>query len=139
MNVLRILRIEAAMNYRSDTVTRAAIVLLAIISSGCASAPSTPVQVEPTEQGVATVISASLERTADRTTRAFRELGIQLQEVDADGDARQYSGIYKQLNVRAVLKRSPDGGTKIEVIARDDGSVPEKTYAQKVIERIARH
>jgi hypothetical protein len=136
---MNILRIEAAMNHRSDIVTRAGIVLLALISSSCASAPSIPVQVEPTEQGVATVVSASLERTADRTTRAFRELGIQLQEVDADGDARQYSGIYKQLNVRAVLKRSPDGGTKVEVIARDDGSVPEKTYAQKVIERIARH
>ena len=127
------------MNYRSVLATHAGIVLLTVLASGCASAPAAPVQVEPTAQGVASVVSASLERTAEWTTRAFRELGIKLQEVDADGDARQYLGIYKQLKVRAALKRSPDGGTKVEVIARDDGSVPEKTYAQKVIERIVRN
>jgi hypothetical protein len=130
---------EAAMKYRSVMVTRAGVVLLAVWASGCASAPATPVKVEPTDQGVASVVSASLERTAEWTTRAFRDLGIQLQEVDADGDARQYFGIYKQLKVRAALKRSADGGTKVEVIAREDGSVPEKTYAQKVIERIVRN
>jgi hypothetical protein len=111
---------------------------LALVLSGCASAPPTPLQFETTEQGLATTVSANLERTADWTARAFRELGIRLQEMDADADAREYVGIYKQLRVKAALKRSA-GGTKIEVTARDNGSVPEKVYAQKVIERIVRY
>jgi hypothetical protein len=126
------------MNYRRVVLTSAVSALLAIVLSGCASAPAGPLQLETTDQGVATVVSANLERTADWTARAFRDLGIKLQEMDADADAREYVGIYKQLKVRAALRRSPQGGTKVEVIARD-GSTPEKIYAQKVIERIVRH
>ena len=112
--------------------------VVAVVLSACASAPSAPMQLETTEHGVSTVIKANLERTADWTARAFRDLGIRLQEVDADSDAREYVGIYKQLKVRAALKRSPGGGTMVEVSARD-GSVAEKVYAQKVIEKIVRH
>jgi len=111
---------------------------VAVVLSACASAPPAPMQLETTEHGVSTVIKANLERTADWTARAFRDLGIRLQEVDADADAREYVGIYKQLKVRAALKRSPEGGTRVEVSARD-GSVAEKVYAQKVIEKIVRH
>ena len=126
------------MSYRRVVLTSAVSAFLALVLSGCASAPARPMQLETTDQGVATVVSANLERTADWTARAFRDLGIKLQEVDSDADAREYVGIYKQLKVRAALRRSPQGGTKVEVIARA-GSTPEKVYAQKVIERIVRH
>ena len=126
------------MNYRRAFVTSAVSAALALVLSGCASAPPAPVQFESTEQGFATTVSANLERTADWTARAFRDLGIRLQEMDADADAREYVGMYKQMRVRAALKRSASG-TKIEVIARENGSALEKVYAQKVIERIVRH
>ena len=90
------------MSYRGVLLTSAVSAFLASVVSGCASAPAGPMQIETTDQGVATVVSANLERTADWTARAFRDLGIKLQEMDADADAREYVGIYKQLKVRAA-------------------------------------
>jgi hypothetical protein len=110
------------------------------VLAGCAATPALPssVMLSSKDEANATVLAASLEQTSKWTAEAFRELGIRLQEFEADADCREYFGIRKDTSIRATLNREADGQTRVEVVAEHKDAASALAYAQKVLERIAR-
>ena len=119
------------------------VVLAALITSAVGSCASSRVEtaapIETTDRGVVTVVRAPLERTAEWTTRAFQDLGIRLNGLESDPDAREYQGTREDLNVRAALRREPPDRTRIEVTARNGEETLDQAYARKILARIARN
>jgi hypothetical protein len=117
-----------------------ALIAAALAWNGCAAAApaGAGAAVQLTDRGASSLLEASLEQTAQRTRRAFSDLGIRMKEVETRGNERTFKGVARDMDVTAVLDRAQNGVIRIEVTARRNAVTWDKEFAQRVLTRIVR-
>jgi hypothetical protein len=93
-----------------------------------------------TNQGVESIVAASMDTASSATEIGFSELAIERTglEVDDEANRKIYRGTPEESDhvVTVTLTGQDSGNTKIEVTARTSALTWDKDYARDVLERI---
>jgi hypothetical protein len=91
-----------------------------------------------TNQGVESIVAASMDTASSATEIGFEELAIERTglEIDDAANRKVYRGSPAESDRTVTLTGQESGNTKIEVTARTSALTWDKDYARDVLEKI---
>ncbi|NNG15225.1 MAG: hypothetical protein HKM89_02010 [Gemmatimonadales bacterium] len=126
-------------------VTRPAVAapfLLSVLLGGCflaAAGAGAGTGIYFTSRGAESLVELPMDGLVARTQAAFTEFGVRPvgENIDHDGDTREFRGTKEDLDVTVKLERKNSGTTQVEVTARRNLVEWDKGFAQTLLARIA--